>query len=358
MSIEMETEMKTETEIEQWIKKEGVEKALIRIITDFYDGQSGKSPWETKAKDILKEPTEGTILHGGWGANQDPKIWNVISMNDKPEFFKVVDNNGINVATDFTTEANAKYYIEYFQSIEDEDDNPPSPHNSSQLDKEGVQMLLPTKIGGKEYYTKDYSYRRSKHGQKSKPELGKIPRDTFTLKNVPFMQAEYTFVGKIDFTSDDDFSFKVGSKNHSGNDPDGEGQCYSFGISSNGKVHLSKETPRHPKTPNFDSKVKVESGMAKSLGNISNKVFGCKGLLQFVDDNTNVLISVYVDIDPIDKNGKANNNWKLWWTAKDDGSWKNKPQTFFAKGNDQTLYHRIDHVGKKTETYFMSAREI
>jgi len=80
--------------------------------------------------------------------------------------------------------------------------------------------------------------------------------------------------------------------------------------------------------------------------------------MQFVDGGKNVLIDVYVDSDPIDAQGKPKNNWKKWWSAKDDGTWENKPQTFFAKGNTQKLFHRIDNVGAKTVMNFGSARAI
>jgi hypothetical protein len=246
--------------------------------------------------------------------------------------------------------------------------NPPAPWEEAKpnikkpqtgkTDQEGVLILNPTKEGGKEFYTKQYKYKRSKHGQASKPELGKIPRDTFWLENVPFMQGEYTFIGKIDFEGDDDFSFKVGSKDHSKSDKKA-GQCYSFGISSKGEVHLSKETPGHPTTPNFDEKCKLAAGMPRNIGPISNKIFGCKGVLYFVNSGKDVYIECWVNLKPLNENKTPNNEgWKLWWTALDKGDWKNKAQTFFAKGNNQTLFHRIDHVGDKTEMYFGSAREI
>ena len=341
---------------------------LAKLATDFYATIPGKDPWEngdgdTKPPDVMEPPTEGFIKPGGWGANQDPNTWKSTSMKDKPEMFKVVDDADKNVATDFTTKENADYYIEYYKWLEQtEEPEPPEPEPgpgpSGELDKEGVLMLYPTKSGGKEYYTNDYEYKRSSHGQASKPELGKIPRDTYWLDDVPFMQGEYTFIGKVDFTNPDDFSFKVGSLNHSGSDPEGEGQCYSFGISSTGTVHMSKETPRHPKTPNFDKQAHVEPGMPKSLGPISNKTFGCKGVFQIVDGGKNVLIDVYVDMDPLDSQGKPKNNWKKWFSAKDDGTWENKPQTTFAKGNTQKLFHRIDNVGAKTIMNFGSARAI
>jgi hypothetical protein len=349
---------------EEWVKDDN---NLARLATDFYAMIPGKDPWEEEGDGEkpkpMDPPTEGFIKEGGWGANQDPKVWKVAAMKDKPNMFKVVDDADKNVATDFTNEENAQYYIDYYQWLEQnpepEPEPPePGPEPTGELDKEGVLMLYPTKQGSKEYYTKDYSYKRSSHGQASKPELGKIPRDTFTLTNVDFMQGEYTFIGKIDFTNPDDFSFKIGSLGHSGNDPNGEGQCYSLGISSIGTVHMSKETPRHPKTPNFDKHVKVEPGMPKSLGKISNKTFGCKSVMKFIDDGKNVLMEVYVDMDPLDAQGKPKNNWKKWFTAKDDGTWENKPQTFFAKGKTQTLYHRIDNVGAKTEMKYASARAI
>jgi hypothetical protein len=63
---------------------------------------------------IPEKPTEmGKVKEGGWGANNDAKVWKVAKMQNPPNLFKVVDDKGVNVATDFTTEQNAQKYIDF-----------------------------------------------------------------------------------------------------------------------------------------------------------------------------------------------------------------------------------------------------
>lgn len=57
------------------------------------------------------EIEHGYVKPGGWGAKQDPATWSVTNMKDPPEQFKVVDDNGINVATNFKTKAGAEAYV-------------------------------------------------------------------------------------------------------------------------------------------------------------------------------------------------------------------------------------------------------
>ena len=74
---------------------------------------------------VLK-PAEGSyvIKEGGWGAIENPNTWKVVNMRDYPELFKIVDAPGKNVATNFTTEAIAQQYINYFKSTWEQDDDP------------------------------------------------------------------------------------------------------------------------------------------------------------------------------------------------------------------------------------------
>ena len=50
------------------------------------------------------------------GANQDARTWQVVSMIDNPNLFKVVDANGKNIATNFTSRAQATAYIQEKQA--------------------------------------------------------------------------------------------------------------------------------------------------------------------------------------------------------------------------------------------------
>ena len=67
---------------------------------------------------VIQKPSEGIILHGGWGGNQDPNTWEPVPMRDNPELFKVIDNVGKNIATNFTTKQIAQQYIDYFKMLE------------------------------------------------------------------------------------------------------------------------------------------------------------------------------------------------------------------------------------------------
>jgi hypothetical protein len=51
------------------------------------------------------------------GANQDPNTWRVVPMTDDPTMFKVVDDQGINVADMFTSQASAQQYIDHYKAI-------------------------------------------------------------------------------------------------------------------------------------------------------------------------------------------------------------------------------------------------
>ena len=102
------------------------------------------------------------------------------------------------------------------------------------------------------------------------------------LPNCPIVNGEFTAIVKIDGGKDDEFSWKIRSNRHSDSAAK-EGQCYSFGIDFSGEPHLSKETPAHPTTPNFDNKVVIAKGMPKIFGNIRNKPIGIKGIVYNCD---------------------------------------------------------------------------
>lgn len=71
------------------------------------------------------KPTEGKVKE--WGANKDPSTWSVVKMRDNPALSKVVDDQAINVATDFTSDATAQQYIDYYKYIQGNPIPPPPP---------------------------------------------------------------------------------------------------------------------------------------------------------------------------------------------------------------------------------------
>ena len=97
---------------------------LVEFLTRIYGCNILEDKDEPKPP-ILK-PAEGTyvIKPGGWGAGENPNGWKIVNMRDFPELFKIVDPADRNVATNFTTEAIAKQYIEYSKSIWEQEDDP------------------------------------------------------------------------------------------------------------------------------------------------------------------------------------------------------------------------------------------
>ena len=114
---------------EEWIKKD---ENLAKFAKDFYAIQPGPDPWEKSKNQLspttLEPPTEGFIKEpSGWGANQDPKVWNIYIYERQARDVQSSRRPDKNVATDFTTEDNAKYYIEYYQSLEQNPEPEPEP---------------------------------------------------------------------------------------------------------------------------------------------------------------------------------------------------------------------------------------
>jgi hypothetical protein len=65
---------------------------------------------------IIQKPADGHVKPGGWGGNQDPSTWHIVSMEDPPTLFKIVDNNNTNIAHRFTTQQEAQQFIDYEKS--------------------------------------------------------------------------------------------------------------------------------------------------------------------------------------------------------------------------------------------------
>ena len=52
----------------------------------------------------------------GWGGDTaSPELWKVTKMKDDPKLWKIVDDDGTNIAHKFATEQEAKDYVKYYQ---------------------------------------------------------------------------------------------------------------------------------------------------------------------------------------------------------------------------------------------------
>ena len=297
------------------------------------------------------KPTEGIVKPGGWGASQDAKGWTVTNMRDPTTEFKVVDSSSppINVATNFTTENNARTYIAWHQWKQRQSEPGPGPGPT------------PVPTGGEIYPTKpgtqprtDFKYKRTMTNQSSQKN---IPRDTFWMDGWDKMNQECTGIFKIDWSKDDEFDWKLCGGNHSSSNAKA-GRCYPIGVETGGGAFLAKEYPEHPKTPKFFNKIKKAPG-APTVGNINHKFIGLKAITYVKNNNLN--IECWVDTDPLDASGNAKNGWKKYFTAVDDGSWAGAPYLTnqgVEAGSKGIVYMRIDFVKDKTDAKFMSVREI
>ena len=107
------------------------DEAARARLNNTYEDFKKRYQWQPAEPDIIPptevitRPTEGKILHDGWGANPDPDHWSVTNMKDNPALFKIVDKDKKNVATDFTTKEIAEQYIKWFVINENPDEAKP-----------------------------------------------------------------------------------------------------------------------------------------------------------------------------------------------------------------------------------------
>jgi hypothetical protein len=224
------------------------------------------------------------------------------------------------------------------------------------IDRNGVTKIYETK--GEEKYGFEYKYD------------SRLERDEFYLEDVAVVDGEYTAYIKLDAKEDDDdeVSFKLRGGKH--NDEHRlAGRCYAIGVEFDGEPHLAKEYPEHPKTPKFQNEIKISDYEYRSIGDLNGRWVGLKVIIYNNKDNS-VQIEVYVDNKGLLANGNPANDWKLWWTATDDGDWRNNDGKKGGKpylelqgekgGTSEMIYIRIDQIEEEgqTEIKHESVREI
>jgi hypothetical protein len=159
-------------------------------------------------------------------------------------------------------------------------------------------------------------------------------------------------------------SNKIYGGNHTGNgdnDKTRQGRCYAFGLEQNGSPSFKKEFPHHNDTPDFSDQVKFSDPNVKKLKSLKDRWIGLKVIAWPDKPNGKVNFQCWVDDDGL-VDGKPANNWKLLFTAEDNGgNLKGEPYFEYQgskHGGDDIYYMRIDTVTRKTKTYGLSVREI
>ena len=231
------------------------------------------------------------------------------------------------------------------------------------VDSNGVTKIFETK-GGKpqEHYGFEYDYDK------------RLEREQFYLENIPILDGEYTAYIKLDNRDEeeDDVSFKLRGGEHNDRHKNA-GRSYAIGTSFDGDPYLAKEYPQHPLTPKFLNEIRTadddDDGTPKNIGSLDNRWVGLKVVI-YNKQNNAVQIEVYVDNKGLLSSGKPANEWKLWWTAVDDGGWENSDGRTGGEpymelqgkkgGTPEMTYIRIDKMKEKgqTEIKYESAREI
>lgn len=281
---------------------------------------------------IRPRPQEGFVKEGGWGANKDPKTWVTTKMKDDPRLWKVIDDKGKNVATHFSNQLSAQYYIEYYQAVDrlepDKEPEPEKPLEPVEPPKQpagetpapGTTVVGPYAATGKEYPTT--KRRAVRHYASGAPDDETVELNAKNIKDRNHQFITYVTIKKMEHP--DTYSQKIGGTHM------GTGwfvNSIGIGAGDPGLCGIGAEKD-HPKTSHNNVK-------GDKIGDIMGKKIG--------------MASVYF----------ADKNRVELWTDTGDGKWVKrcegvnvanfnpKATTFecqlridgFPKGKDEPVLH-------------------
>jgi hypothetical protein len=278
-----------------------------------------------KAEVALPKPTEGFVKGGtGWRASTNPRLWKLTKMKDNPNLYKVVDDKGKNVATHFTTEKSAQYYIDYYRWTDKQE--PPDeeePPKEEPVKEEPVKETPPSGAGAgaqkgpyPQVGTKVYEItkkRAIRHYASDAPDDETVERNAKGIKAKNHQFITYVTLG--DMEHPDTMSQKVGGTHM------GSGWFVNSIGTDDGLCGIGVEKV-HPKTSHNDVK-------GDKIGDIVNKKIGMASVY-FADKN---LVELWVDTG----NGK--------WVKKCEGT---NVKGFNPKSDIFECQLRIDGFKKGT----------
>jgi hypothetical protein len=166
-------------------------------------------------------------------------------MRDNPELFKVVDDTGKNIITDFKTQLDAQKYIDYHLFVATGTPEPPAPAPSPQPSpvppsppQTGLVKGPYPSVGGKEYSTTTRGP-TTRHYASGKPDDETIEKNAKGIKDRNHQFIVYVTMHEIEH--DDNISMKLGGT-HMGSG------WFDQGVSfEQGRCCLGKEE-EHPST--------------------------------------------------------------------------------------------------------------
>lgn len=302
-----------------------------------------------------QKPDEGYVKPGGWGANADPNSWKVAPMKNPATDFKVVDDNGVNVATNFHTVLAANNYITTHKATPS--DCLPGFHKDSggncvadvtpptgNVDQFGVIMIKPSAASNK-VETNFKLEEKMRNYASGKPS--EWSTEYTNVSPAVIQNQEVTIYEKINgFKSEaDTISLKLGGPDHKNG---ARFWCIpDFQTDGTAKKTMEIEDP-HPNNKGINPKPLTAIG-----GTLVGKWFGYKGIsYQMKNGKRRVEAWIHYPVDNIDNIAAEQSEWRQYITYDTDP----KYSTFLGKNTTS----RLDGVKKGDPPNFKyaSVREI
>lgn len=244
------------------------------------------------------------------GARMDPAVWQIVSMVDNPQKWKITDG-ATNVADMFDSQVDAEKYVKWLTWKLERNFNARGVEASSitlkYMKKQGGQQVL--KFSGPKY---------SEHGGKDRNSLYSEPKDAFSATN-----AQIAGYVRMKLGNKDQILYKVLSGNHGS--PSKAGRCYGCGFeidtSGNTSFHAVKELD-HPTTPRITDK--IQRIFTEQLPNLNNKTVGYR-INHWVNRQGHTVVEFDFDLSVLNIAPKdirqAPNQWQEGFRFVDKGDW-------------------------------------
>lgn len=307
------------------------------------------------------EVEHGYVKPGGWGAKQDPATWSVTAMKDPPEQFKVVDDNGINVATNFKTKVGAEAYVKEAQGQGQcptgqhldpatgkcVPDLPP-PSGGGKVDSFGVLKIHADKPAGS--FNTVFKLREfERHYQSGKPSENSVEYTATAKSKEQNSDVEATFYTKINgfkTNEPDSISDKLNGPDHK----DGAGSWGIPDFMTDGKSSKTLECEvKHPHNESVNPKPLSAIG-----GSLIGKWFGHKAITYVKNGKRYIESWIHFPVSNIDSIGIGQEDaWRQYIPTTDISK-------YYVEAKGLLTCCRIDGTkkGDNPDFKYCSVREI
>lgn len=306
-----------------------------------------------------QEPDSGFVKPGGWGANANADLWVTAKMKAPADWWKVVDDKGVNVATNFKTQDEAQKYITdhkanpsvcapgYHKDATTGECVPDQPPIiSEERDQFGILKIYKDKPNGS-VNTKFVLEEKRRNYASGKPSEDSVEYTAMANSVQQNSDIECTFYTKINsFKKEtDSISDKMTGPNHS--DGNKSWVIPDFDIFGGTGKTLETENP-HPKNKGVNPKPLTKIG-----DKIVGKYFGHKAIT-WVDGNTRYVESwIHFPVLDIDQIALEQGEWRQYIP-------RTKIEDSCREARGKLMTCRIDGVKKGDPPNFKycSVREI